>query len=381
MSKSTLRIVHIETGKNWRGAQVQVLHTALGQKRLGHEVSLVCPPGSALGHKAREAGLEVAFLRCRIALYGFDTLKMASYMRKIKPDIVHLHSSHAHNVGGAAARLARVPAVVLSRRMDTPITLWHHKLKYKVGYDAVIAISHGVKQALVRAGVHSDRISVVRSAIEDHWWKEPGDREKTRKTLGYANDDIVAAVIASIEPRKGQDLLIRALPQILQAAPNVRLLLVGKDDTSQPERALAKELGLESHVLFAGFRSDVKDIIAASDIIVAPSYLEGLGVSIMEAMACGKPIVASNVGGIPESVVNGQTGILVKPGDAEALAQAVASLAVNESLRQEMGRRGQLRAKADFSIDSLIHDTLDVYYQLLRLPRPEREKAVPTPIV
>lgn len=303
---------------------------------------------------------------------------MAATMRRIKPDIVHLHSSHAHNVGGMAASLARVPAVVLSRRMDTPITLWHHKLKYKVGYDAVIAISKGVKRALVVAGVKEKKIAVVRSAIEDHWWTVPGNRDAVRRELGYQDGDVVVAVIAAIEPRKGQALLIQGLPQILASTPNVKVLLAGKDDISQSEKALVQELGLEGKVMFAGFRSDIKDVIAAADIIAAPSYLEGLGVSIMEAMACGKPIVASNVGGIPESVVDGETGLLVEPGDAEALANAIVALANDENRRAEMGRKGQLRAQEDFSIDSLINDTLAVYCQLLRLPVPEKEKAAST---
>lgn len=375
MSGANLRIVHIETGMNWRGAQVQVLHTALGQKALGHSVNLICPPGSALGRKAKEAGINVHFLRCRVALYGYDALKMAGLMRHLRPNIVHLHSSHAHNVGGMAARLTRVPAVVLSRRMDTPITLWHHRLKYRVGYDAVIAISNGVKQALVRAGVSADKISVVRSAIEDHWWTHSGDRHSVRQELGYSSDDVVVAVIAAIEPRKGQLILIRALPKILEKTSNVKILLAGKDDASQPERELVQQLGLEDKVLFAGFRSDIKDVIAAADIVAAPSFLEGLGVSIMEAMACGKPIVASNVGGIPESVVDGETGLLVEPGNVDALAEAVIRLSIDKTLRHDMGRKGQLRAQADFSVDSLIHDTLAVYYHLLSLPVPEGRKS------
>jgi len=365
MSRSILRITHIETGKHWRGAQVQVLHTALGQKKLGHSVSIICPPGSALEQKARELGIDVYPQRCRLAFFGYDVMKMVGIMSRTKPDIVHLHSSHAHNIGGLAARLARVPAVILSRRMDTPITFWHHKLKYKVGYDAVIAISMGVKRALVAAGVKSEKIAVVRSAIEDHWWKAPGRRDAVRQELGYQEADVVVAVVAAIEPRKGQELLIRAMPQILKSVPNVKVLFAGKDDISQPEKDLVHQLGLDGKVLFAGFRSDIKDVIAAADIIAAPSYLEGLGVAIMEAMACGKAIVASNVGGIPESVVDGETGLLAEAGDAGELADAIVRLASDRGLREAMGQRGRQRAQSDFSVESLIADTLGVYAKVL----------------
>ncbi|WP_374585410.1 glycosyltransferase, partial [Ideonella dechloratans] len=112
-------------------------------------------------------------------------------------------------------------------------------------------------------------------------------------------------------------------------------------------------------------RPDVKDVIAAADIISAPSYLEGLGVSIMEAMACGKPVVATTAGGIPESVVDGETGILFEPGDVTALAEAIIRLAGDDTLRSQMGQNGQARAKACFSVDSLITQTLDIYDQLL----------------
>lgn len=360
-----MRIIHIETGKDWRGAQVQVLQTAVGQKALGHEVHLVCPPGSALAQKGQQAGLTVHHRRCRAALYGYDVLQMAALMHRIRPEIVHLHSSHAHNVGGLAARLARVPAVVLSRRMDTPITLWHHKLKYQFGYDTIIAISHSVKNVLVNAGISEKKVSVVRSAIDYSRWSIPGERARVREEFGYRDDDIVVAVIAAIEPRKGQELLIRALPQILARAPKVKLVFAGKDDIAQPERALTQQLGLSDKILFAGFRPDVKDVIAAADIISAPSYLEGLGVSIMEAMACGKPVVATTAGGIPESVVDGETGILFEPGDVTALAEAIIRLAGDDTLRSQMGQNGQARAKACFSVDSLITQTLDIYDQLL----------------
>ncbi|MCO5976673.1 glycosyltransferase family 4 protein [Ideonella oryzae] len=360
-----MRIIHIETGKDWRGAQVQVLHTAAGQQALGHEVHLVCPPGSALAQRGKDAGLTVHHRRCRAALFGYDVLQMAALMRRIRPHIVHLHSSHAHNVGGMAAWISRVPAVVLSRRMDTPITVWHHKLKYRFGYDTIIAISQSVKKVLVNAGISEEKISVVRSAIDYSWWSRSGERDRIRHEFGYQDSDTVVAVIAAIEPRKGQELLIRALPRILERAPNVKVLLAGKDDIAQPERALASQLGLTDKVTFAGFRPDVKDVIAAADIISAPSYLEGLGVSIMEAMACGKPVVATTAGGIPESVVDGETGILFEPGDTAGLANAIIRLAVDDSLRSSMGQKGQARAKHSFSVDSLISQTLEIYGALL----------------
>ena len=374
----SLHIVHIESGRHWRGAQVQVLHTLLGQRELGHHVELIAPEGSELAKKARDEGIEVHHLGMRITHYRVDVGRMTRLFKQAKPDIVHLHSSHAHNVGGLAARLAKVPAVVLSRRMDTPIKLIHHKLKYQFGYDRIIAISEGVKAALVKAGVKSHRISVVRSAIEDTWWTVIGSRESVRKDFGYSEDDLVVTIIAAVEPRKGQELLIRALPKILEKAPNVKVCFAGKDELSQPERLLAKELKVEDKVLFAGFRPDVHDVIAASDIVAAPSYLEGLGVSIMESMACGKPVVASNVGGIPESVIDGLTGFLVPTGDEAALAEAITKLARDENLRDEMGRKGKERAMAEFSIPVLIQSTLEVYCDLLSTPRCEhRKKAKP----
>ena len=186
-----------------------------------------------------------------------------------------------------------------------------------------------------------------------------------RREFSLAEDETVVAVIAQLIPRKGHQVLIDTLPQVLAAAPRTRVLLFGQGPLREVLEAQCVERGVAEHVVFAGFRTDLERILPCLDLVVHPAFMEGLGVSLLQAASCGVAIVAARAGGIPEVVRHGESGLLVEPGDAGALAAAILALLQDPERRQALGRGGRALVERCFSLESMVAGNLAVYRELL----------------
>ena len=182
-----------------------------------------------------------------------------------------------------------------------------------------------------------------------------------REELWLPHGAPIVGNVAALVPHKGQRHLVEAALLVLPQVPDVRFVIAGEGELRPALERQIHEHRLEKHVLLTGFRPDVLSLHKAFDVFVMSSVTEGLGTSIIDAMACGKPVVATSVGGIPELVVNGETGFLVAPRDHEGMARALTALLKDESLRQRMGEAGRTRARVDFSAERMVQDTLRVY--------------------
>jgi glycosyltransferase involved in cell wall biosynthesis len=226
--------------------------------------------------------------------------------------------------------------------------------------DAVIAISDGVRTALVQAGVEPARIRVVPSGVDVAAMTAPPDaRAALRREWDVADDEVLVAVIGVLEKRKGHDVLLSAA--MLPATKNrrVRYVFVGEGGTREVLTEAVGRLALPVH--FAGFRNDVAACLAAADVVAMPSRQEGLGVAALEAMAAGRPVVASRVGGLREAVEPNVTGLLVPPDDPAALATAIGSLAANPARRAQFGAAGRERILARYTGARMADGTLACY--------------------
>lgn len=360
-----LRIIHVDSGLHWRGSQHQIIYTMEGQVDRGHEVMLACPPGVPLAQHADGLKSPVIEVPMRSEYDAPAILRLANAFRELQPHVVHLQSTHAHVLGGAAARITRVPAVILSRRLDNPIRGRLAGWKYRHFYDSVISVSDGVKDVLADAGVNQELISTVHSSVPNSLWQYDGDGERIRRELGLNSTHRVVTAIAHIERRKGIDTLIDAIPLILEQVPQARALIVGGGSHRQAIERRVTAMGLQGKVFLPGFRSDIPDILAASNVVVSPSYLEGCSNSLMEGMAAGKPVIGTKVGGTPEIIEHWVNGLLVPPKDPEALAWAVVRVITDESLAAEFGKVGRRIAREKFSVDRMVDDTLQIYYRTL----------------
>jgi len=359
-----LKILHVEGGRNLYGGALQALYLMEGLADRGHRNVLVCPEDSDLAEAAS------AFADVRPMPMGGDLdlrliLRIRRRLRQCRPDLVHLHGRIGADVmGGIACRLEGVP-VVHSRRVDNPESRWMMALKYRL-HDRVIAISEGIGRVLLAAGLPAAKLRVVRSAVEHQRFNRPCNRELWGAALGIPAQARPIGVVAQLIERKGHRVLIEALPPLVEEFPHLRVLFFGKGPLEQDLRRCVLSKGLGDHVQFAGFREDLPDLLPCLELLVHPAMMEGLGVSLLQAASAGVPIVASDVGGIPEAVRHGFNGLLAPPGDVMALSTAVAGLLRDAGLARQMGCAGKALMQSEFSLHAMVEGNLAVYRELLR---------------
>jgi glycosyltransferase involved in cell wall biosynthesis len=267
------------------------------------------------------------------------------------------------------ALVAPGPARVLSRRVQFPVRRsLGSRLLYALRIDRIAAISTAVRDALVQSGVDARKIDVVPSGIDPAPARDPRRRAELRARLGCAGEEVVGINVSALADGKGQKDLLEAASIASRRAPRLRLWIAGEGPLEDALRAKQGALGLEQVVQFLGFRADIMSLLHAADFFCLPTLHEGLGSSILEAMSAGLPVVATRVGGIPEIVEDGRTGILVSPSDPGSLADAMVEMATSPDLREAMGARGVARAGA-FSADRTAEATYEVYRAALAAGR------------
>ena len=233
--------------------------------------------------------------------------------------------------------------------------------------DRVFPVSHRIQQSLEAGGVLRERLQTLYSGIDLDAVPAHDDGSGRRRRFGIPEAAPVVGTVASLFPRKGYDVMLRALPAIATAAPDVRYVIVGSGDAAYERRlkALVRELGLDHQAHFAGFQDSVYPCLAAMDVYVHPARMEGFGIAVLEAMAMGKPVVATTAGGLPEIVRDGETGLLVPPDDPDALARAVIRLVQDPLQRRKLGEGGRDRVAAHFTVEAMIGRLASVYRELL----------------
>lgn len=363
---SRLKILHVNSEKNWAGGEVQNFLLMDYLSRKGYTIYLACRPQSAIEKRALAANYRVATFEMRNYLDVPAILRIKNYLVRERFHIVHLHTSRAHVLAGIAAYLARVPIVIVTRRMDYPLKKYFFtRFLYRTIVDRVVAISKGVKQAVLDAGISAEKIEIINSGIPLEKFDPAADRGDIRRELGIDPDAPLVAVIASFHRRKGHEYFLKAVGEVLTRLPQARFLLVGEGPLRKDMMGAAEAMGLGKSAIFTGRRNDIADVLAAIDVLVMPSLYEGLGVSILEAMAMAKPIVATCVGGIPEIVRDGENGFLVAPKDSAAMAEKLLLLLQERPMARLMGQRGRAVVCENFSAWKMARDNERLYHRLL----------------
>ncbi|HLY38443.1 MAG TPA: glycosyltransferase family 4 protein [Candidatus Binatia bacterium] len=350
-------VLHVDPERAWGGGEVQVLALARELARRGHRTTIAADPAGELARRAGAAGLAIVPLRVANHL----DVRAALALRRLAAghDVVHFHTARAHALAPVLRGLdARR---VVTRRMDyVPAGGAYARFLYNRAVDVVIAISDGVRAALLRAGVRPDRIRVVPSGVDaDAFATTDAARSAVRREWMVAADEVAVVVVGALERRKGHAVLLDAAAGLRALAPGLRYVFCGDGSEAAALARAAASLG--GIVRFAGFRRDVAACLAAADIVALPSLHEGLGVAALEAMAAGRPVVASRVGGLAEAVEEGEAGLLVPPGDAAALGVALARLAHDPALRARLGAAGRMRVAARYTTTNMANGTLACY--------------------
>jgi glycosyltransferase involved in cell wall biosynthesis len=353
-----MKIITVLRSLKCGGAERHALQLMRGLRERGHEALYAGPMAGWLGQQLQADGFDGIDLPLRGLIDLPSIWRLARYARDVKADLIHGHLTRGAYYAGYAARLAGLPNVVTAHSDNAGKHFGHA--------DRIIAVSQAVADFLQRCGYDPRRIRMVHHGIAS--CLQPDMREATRHKLGLSADEPCLLMAARIVPAKGHDTALRALAMLKPR--NWTLLLAGDHhgDLGPQMQALARELGITDRVRFLGLREDVPALLAASDLLLAPSRREALSLTLLEASACCLPIVASRVGGIGEVVQDGVSGILVPPDAPEALAAALSELLDDKSRRQAMGACARQHFETCFTENLMFDQTEAVYREACKLP-------------
>ena len=359
---------------NVGGTEMNAIRTAERLDRSRFRLSVVTLRGEGtLAQRYEGLGIPVVRFPIR-SLYGAQTIRqgmrLAQFLREQGVSVVHCHDQYSNFFSALSARAAGVPVVITSKR-------WlHSPLRYRIangiGFRAsttVLANSHSVARSLESDDkLRRDRVVVIPNFVDEQAFERPSDAviDGWRDELRLETGVVVIGVVASLSPIKDHATLLRAISLLVPKWPAVRLVLVGDGPERDSLRQLASQIGLGDVVRFAGLRPQLPSFHFLFDISVLSSVSEGFPNSLVEAMAAGRPIVATNVGGVPDAVRERENGLLVAPADAGAFAAALEQLLASPQRREAMGAAGATRARTEFHARHVVGSLEDLYDRLLR---------------
>jgi glycosyltransferase involved in cell wall biosynthesis len=395
MQNYALNVMHIISDLDIGGAQ-EVVRTLVEYMAADECTPVVCTfKDGPLRQDIEQLGIKVELLPGRrysiVALPFFiiDMIRiwksLAALVRKHNIDVVQTH----------ILRSLDFLVLLLRYNTDLRVVLWtfhnasfeltadklprykwlrapknySHRLLYRLASRLVggfIAVSDKVEKAMLQTiGPIQDKITVICNGVDVKRYHRPVDKIGVRDQLGLKADADLISVVATLKEQKGHRYLVEALPSIVPQHPDLHVLFIGDGELREELQAQVERLNLGDHVHFLGNRSDVPELLAASDLFVLPSLWEGLPMALLEAMASGLPIVATEVSGTVQAMIPNETGILVPPGDAQQLAQAIEQLFSDPAQAQAMGAAARRRVQEEFSAQKQADEHLALYRHLL----------------
>lgn len=373
-----MRILHVITTLDVGGAEMHLLSQVRGQAARGHSVRVVYLKGfGKLARDFREAGAELAAPLGGLLSGLFRLRRQLAWA-----DIVHSHLLKADVLTAGCATLLGCRARLLSGKhndeqvLKRPWVSRAHRFFGNLPARTIVLSDHVGRFIEHHGRVRPERIRRVYYGIDPEPFERaaelaPRPSTTVREEFGFAPGDVVFTCVARFAPQKAHDILLEAFARAREQDRTLRLLLVGEDpfgDGKERAIALAERLGLiaSGAVVFAGLRRDIAQLLAASDVFVMSSLWEGLGLVFLEAMASGLPVLSTRVSAVPEVVVEGETGLLVPPGEVAPLADAMVQLASDEPARRALGERGRARVRSVFGLERMVQETLAHYEDVLR---------------
>ena len=365
-----VRVLHVTDVAGIGGAERRLVDLArrVDRRRFDFAYCVLGPEGP-LAHELRDLGFACHTLDVRSGThYPRAFLRLLRVIRAVRPHIVHGQIRYAAFMAALAARLARVPIVVASRTYTVRagrharLDAWTSRL-----VDLTVAVSEASADVVRReAAGDRDRVRVVVNGIDLEMFRPPAAEvvADTARKLGLEGWRVVGTV-GHLHPIKGHRHLVDAARMVVEAHPRTKFLFVGAGPLERELSALATARGVAEHVVFAGFRRDVAVLLGTMDVFALPSLSEGMSHALLEAMALGKPVVATAVGGNGEVVEHGETGLLVPAGDPGALGQATLRLLADGALAERLGAAAQAAVRARFSAWRMVEEYFAIYDSLL----------------
>jgi glycosyltransferase involved in cell wall biosynthesis len=380
-----IKVLHIITRLDKGGSAENTFLTVKGLDKKRYDVTLMSGPVQDPSQERRsqveECGIQyihnpVLVRNINVVFDVIALFKICRFLAKEKFDVVHTHTSKAGLLGRFAAKFAGSPLVVHTPHghvffgyfnpLKTKIFILFEKLANRMT-DKIVALTHREKADYISYRTcPEEKITVIHSGVELNKFQEYTLAEKTKlkKEVGLPEDSFVVGTAGRLVPVKGPEFLIKASQIIIPAHPNTYFLFAGDGPLKEDLQQKANEAGEEKNIVFLGWRDDIEHILSIFDVFCLPSLNEGMGRVLVEAMALGIPIVASDVGGIPDLVTHGKNGFLVPPKNPEELAKHIQILIEDEEKRKKMGETGKKMAQR-FSHKTMVEKIAELYEELL----------------
>jgi len=363
MTFRPLRIVHSEAAVAFGGQEHRIYKEMLAMRSRGHHLEAICPPHAQLLVRLRDAGFTVHTAPMGGALNCLKGVAAVyRILREGRYDVLNTHSRIDTLIAATAGRLAGTPLIVRTRHLANPVG---SMLSYTWLPHRVTTVSDAVRRYLVRRGVPEARIATVYSPIV---LPQAVVRSTLREELGLRAEDVVVGCVAVMRATKGHRALVDAMAALMAQRPHLHLVFVGNGSpVFEQTQAQVKSLGLSDRVHLMGRRDDVPNLLAGFDLFALATEQEASGTVYVEAQASGLAVVGTDVGGVSEMFVDGETGLLVPPRDGPALVEALRRLIDDPALRQRMGEAGRRRVRDEgrFSTARMVECTEAVYRRWL----------------
>jgi glycosyltransferase involved in cell wall biosynthesis len=369
--QSSFRILHTEWSTGWGGQEHRILLECQKMEERGHRMLIACQPGSGILGRARACGLRTEEVVIRGSFDPRAILALRRIIRREQIQVVNTHSGKDSWAGGFAAKLAGADLLVRSRHLSVPIS--NHSLNFVYSMtDGIITTGEAIRDSMIgNNGIDPAKIISIATGVSlGRFNPEFANTLRLRSEFGISADAVLLTMVAVLRSMKRHDLFLRAAVELKQRFRGIRFLLVGEGPGRATIEQLIRDFGLTSDCILAGYRDDIPDILAASDIVALTSdRFEGVPQSLSQAMAMARPIVAAPVGSIEELVLHERTGLIAEAGNAESFARQIARLVADPALRATLGKAAREHILASYTDDIMARRTEEFYWRLLERKR------------
>lgn len=353
-----MNVLEVEASKGWGGQEKRTVRLAQHMDESKVKTLFAAQPDSYLYKNQKELGITVFPVKLSKTYDLFAVWKLTRLIKKHQIDIISTHSGKDAWLGGMAAWFSGIKCIRV-RHLQTP---FRSTFSYKKLSHAVCTVSEQVRQYVISRGVPQENVHTVYTGVDTDKFKP--EESTFRKELRIAEDVILIGIIAVLRAAKRHKDLIEAFAA-LKDSYNIKLVIVGDGPQWENLQNQIKELGLEKEVFMPGFRDDTVNVLNALDIFVLPSRMEALGTALLEAQACGIPVMGSRVGGIPECISEGESGLLFEAENVEDLKEKLETLLKDQALRERLAHNTRPHIESTFSVKKMVENTIAVYEKVL----------------
>ncbi len=361
-----MKILHISSALSWRGGEQQLFNLCTTLNSVNVNQIVACPFDSILYKRITQKNIPTYGFKKRSGLLLGLALKLNKLCKNNDIDIIHVHDSHAHTAAYLAAILGNNTKIVVSRRVDFSIGK-HFLSKYKYNHKnikKIICVSDAIKNVMKTAVKNKNVLCTIHSGINMNRFPSHNKTYKLHQICHYSKEHIVIGNTSALADHKDYFTYIDTAELILKEVSEARFVIIGGGNQKEEIQNYITDKNLQNYITLLGYRSDVPDLLPDFDIFLITSKTEGLGTSILDAFACKVPVVATKAGGIPEIVINNQTGMLASVGNATELAENVIKILNNNELRKILTTNA-FDSLSGYTVEKMSQATLNVYQSIL----------------